>query len=345
MRSTTDRSTAAPPQEAGRHLPLRLSNHLPSRRRVSPDLDTPEGLAAHRFRAMGTEVHLLVSSARKREGGQLVEELFARWEGALSRFRPESELSRLNARAGHPVRVGDILLHAVEASVAAAEATGGLFDPTLHDELVRIGYAQSFDVIGAVEPSACRPGRRGAWRRIVTSRTARVVLLPPGCGLDLGGIAKGMAVDAAVEQLVQHGITPVLLSAGGDLAVHGVPPRARAWHVRVGERSDAPVVSLVRGAIATSGTARRRWLQGTVRRHHLLDPRTGNPADSGLSQVTVAAVSCREAEVAATAAFVAGAGLATRLLERNGVSGLLETDDGRSIAVGRWPSHDAVRAA
>jgi len=305
----------------------------------------PEGLAPHRFRAMGTEVHVLLRSARKKEGAQLVEELFAEWEGLLSRFRPESELSRLNESAGRPVRVGAILLDAVEAALAAAEATGGLFDPTLHDELVRLGYSRTFDEIETDQPSGCRRRGGGAWRRVVVGRDARVVVLPPGCRLDLGGIAKGMAVDAALERLAQHGITPALVSAGGDLAVRGVPAGARAWHIRVGERLDAPVVALARGALATSGTARRRWRQGSVVRHHLLDPRTGDPADSGLSQVTAAAASCREAEVAATAAFGAGAVRAARLLERNGVSGLLETADGRLIQVGRWPSHDLVRAA
>ena len=102
---------------------------------------------------------------------------------------------------------------------------------------------------------------------------------------------------------------------------------------------------LVRGALATSGTTRRRWLQGDLARHHLVDPATGEPAASGLREVTVAAGTCRVAEVGATVAFVAGRRLGTALLERLGVAGLLVTEAGERIAVGRWPVRDIARAA
>jgi len=122
---------------------------------MSPDLDVPRGLVSHRFRAMGSDIHVLVPERRAPERADAVEALFEEWEAALSRFRPESELSRLNDRAGAPVRVGPILLAAVEASLAAARATGGLFDPTLRHELVRIGYGRSFD---AAALKALAPG-------------------------------------------------------------------------------------------------------------------------------------------------------------------------------------------
>ncbi len=303
-------------------------------------------MSTHRFRAMGSEIHVLLPDGRRAEAVRAVERLFARWESVLSRFRPESELSRLNARAGTPVRVGPILLAAVEASLDAARATGGLFDPTLRDELVRLGYDRSFEELDEA-PAAARPPRRGGtWRSAVVDRSAGTVTLPAGGGgLDLGGIAKGMAVDASLELLEALGVESALVSAGGDLAVLGLPPGSRAWPVRVGGRPEGQVVPLVRGALATSGTARRRWLQGAVARHHLVDPDTGEPAARGLREVTVAGGTCRAAEVGATAAFVAEPRLGPLMLERLTLAGLLVTDAGREIRVGRWPRPSLTAAA
>ena len=289
---------------------------------------------------MGTDVHVLVSGANADEAAQTVAALFEDWEAVLSRFRPESELSRLNDQAGEPVRVGRILLDAVTASLEAARATGGLFDPTLRHEVVRIGYDRSFEQIGTAEPVASFPRGGGGWRRIVLDRSGSVVTLPPGSGLDLGGIAKGMAVDASIELLADVGVDAALVSAGGDLAVLGRPPGERSWGVLVGDDPNGPVVPLVRGALATSGVARRRWVQGEASRHHLVDPRTGEPATSGLHEVTVAGGTCRAAEVGATAAFVAGPRLGPALLRRLGLAGLLVTATGERIRVGRWPWHE-----
>ncbi len=294
---------------------------------------------------MGSDVHLLVPEPRASEYADAVVTLFAEWENTLSRFRPESELSRLNARAGSPITVGPILLEAVEASLEAARATGGLFDPTLRHDLVRMGYDRSFEEIGDGAPPDEPPHGGGAWRQVVVDRSAAIVTLPVGSGLDLGGIAKGMAVDASLVLLSRLGVDAALVSAGGDLAVLGLPPGKRAWGVLVGGDPDGPVVPLVRGALATSGTARRRWTQGTVGRHHLVDPNTGEPAVSGLGQVTVAGASCRAAEVGSTAAFVAGPRLGPDLLARLGLAGLLVTESGREIRVGRWPWHDLHCAA
>ena len=313
---------------------------------MSPELAVPSGMSSRRFRAMGSEVHLVVPTGNVDDAALAVECLFSQWEGVLSRFRPESELSRLNARPGTPVMVGPILLAAVEAAIEAARATGGVFDPTLGHELVRLGYDRSFEEMGDALPSPRRPGGGGGgWRTMVVDRSAGVVTMPAGSELDLGGIAKGMAVDASLGLLRSLGIESALVSAGGDLAVLGLPPGRRAWHVLVGGDPEAPVVPLIRGALATSGTTRRRWLQGDLARHHLVDPATGEPAASGLREVTVAAGTCRVAEVGATVAFVAGRRLGTALLERLGVAGLLVTEAGERIAVGRWPVRDIARAA
>ena len=174
---------------------------------MSPELAVPSGMSSRRFRAMGSEVHLVVPTGNADDAALAVECLFSQWEGVLSRFRPESELSRLNARPGTPVTVGPILLAAVEAAIEAARATGGLFDPTLGHELVRLGYDRSFEEMGDALPSPRRPGGGGGgWRTMVVDRSAGVVTMPAGSELDLGGIAKGMAVDASLGLLRSLGI-------------------------------------------------------------------------------------------------------------------------------------------
>jgi thiamine biosynthesis lipoprotein len=171
---------------------------------------------------------------------------------------------------------------------------------------------------------------------VKVDRERGTVTVPAGYGLDLGGIAKGMAADAALVLLAAQGIEPALVSAGGDLAVRGLPP-AGSWDVLVGDGMDAQVVPLLRGALATSGTTKRTWRQGTLRRHHVVDPRSGEPALSGLRQVTVAAATCRAAEAMATAVLVAGPELGARLVERAALAALLVTESGRPLTVGRWP--------
>lgn len=301
-------------------------------------------MLAHGFRAMGTDVRVLAPTASA-DACAVVESLFADWEAVLSRFRPESDLSRVNAGAGQAVQVDRLLVEVTAAALAAARATRGLFDPTLEHELARIGYDRSFEHVAASCPPADRPRPGGAWNAVEIDSERSTVTVPPGCGLDLGGIAKGMAVDAALDRLAAEGVDTALVSAGGDLAVRGHLPGAEPWTIRVGEETGGFVVPLVRGALATSGTTRRRWRQGALDRHHVVDPRTGEPSCSGLQQVTVAAATCRAAEAAATAVLVAGPVLGRRLIGAWGLAGLLVDDSGRTVAAGRWPQPDVTRAA
>jgi thiamine biosynthesis lipoprotein len=289
-----------------------------------------------RFPAMGTEVHVLVPSTAAAEISS-VRSLFGEWEARLSRFLPDSDLSRLNASAGTPAVVGDLLFRVVKEALAAAAATDGAFDPTLLRQQARIGYDRSFDRMPAVVPPAAgRPLPGGAWRQVGVDDRSRIVALPRGCALDVGGIAKGMAADAALRALSGRGVDAALVSAGGDLAVTGLPEDG-AWQVLVGERGDQ-VVPLLEGALATSGVARRSWLQGARARHHILDPSTGEPSESGLREVTVVASTCAAAEVAATASFVLGVERGAELLRRHGLAGRFTSADGGQVAVGPWPA-------
>lgn len=307
-----------------------------------PDLAVPAGMRRERFRAMGTTVSLLLPAAQATDGATAVRALFAQWEQTLSRFRPESELSALNVRAGEPVAVSALLFDAVAIALAAARATDGLFDPTLLRQLVSLGYDRSFETLPAHQPrlpgSLAVAGPGGGWRGIELDPSGRRITLPPGVMLDLGGIAKGMAADAALARLTEMGIAQALVNAGGDLAVLGQPPGGAAWPITVPLRQGTQTVTLKRGALATSGVGRRRWRQGREERHHLLDPRTGLPAHSGLWSASAGADHCAQAEVAATVACLLGPDSGARFLAAQGLSGLLVGADGACHIAGAWPT-------
>lgn len=305
----------------------------------SPDLAAPAGMRRERFRAMGTTVSLLLPASQANAGASAVRDLFAHWENTLSRFQPDSELSRLNARAGMPVAVSELLFHVVETALDAAHATDGLFDPTLLHQLVQLGYDRSFETLPLQAPrtmSTIRPG--GAWKAIRLDRERRRIRAPRGIGLDLGGIAKGMAVDAAIARLQAVGIDRALVNAGGDLAVWGLPPDAAFWPISVPMRQGTQTIVLRHGALATSGVSRRHWRQGNQERHHLLDPRSGLPAQGSLRTVSVGAARCAQAEVAAKVAFVLGPVAGARFLEAQGLRGLLVEEGGAWRTAGGWPA-------
>jgi FAD:protein FMN transferase len=284
----------------------------------------------HAFRAMGTEVETFLDVQPGADAVLAlasVEAEFERLEALLSRFRPDSELSRLNAKGS--IEAGIDLLAVVELALDARERTGGRFDPSLHDALVAAGYDRSFEQLEHTDATSAplAPAQGGGrillrGRRLELERAAR---------LDLGGIGKGYAVDRAVEWLAPLG--PCLVNAGGDLAVSGVPGTG-AWPVAVDLPSGPLTLGLASGALATSGSDRRRWRVGGEERHHLIDPRTGCSSESDLLRVTVAAASAVEAEVWAKALFLAGEEAAAAEAEARGLTALLVTADGRVRTTG-----------
>lgn len=302
----------------------------------APQAVTPAGLARVRFRAMGTDVETLLPAGRDAAAG-LVVSVFSAWERRCSRFDAASELSRLNAAAGAPVIVSRGLFDTIATALDAARATDGVFDPTVLRRLESLGYDRTFDAIAPVAPDATEPAPwAGAWDRIVLDRPTWTVQMPAGVGIDLGGIAKGMAVDASLAALAQAGIDHAAVNAGGDLAVLGTPPGADAWWVGVETYDGGELVAVERGALATSSVASRRWVRGGRTLHHLVDPRTGLPAESGLTSVSVTAGACAQAEVAAKTALLLGLTDGSAFLEDRGLSALAIDDAGRRHRIGRW---------
>lgn len=274
------------------------------------------------FRAMGTDVELIVRDNSAPQALEDAEQEFHRLEALLSRFREDSELSRLNRDGA--IEAGPDLRRVVQLALEARARTGGRFDPTVHDALVRAGYDRTFDDV-PLEGAALRapaPATAGA----VRVRGERVEL-DRGVRLDLGGIGKGYAVERAADLLAQAG--PCLVNAGGDVAVRG-----GTWPVGLEVATGSITLELDAGGIATSGRDRRRWRRGGRELHHLIDPRTGAPSESDLLRVTVVADDAVEAEVAAKSLFLAGAAQALAEAEACRIPAVLVTADGRTLFAG-----------
>ncbi len=291
-------------------------------------------LVASTFPSMGTDVTVLAPASQTDDAAALVRSLFDEWDGRFSRFRSDSELSRLNASAGTRFAASPAMLEAVAASLVAARVTDGLFDPTLLDRLHALGYDDSFERLPADRPAprlvAPRPRR---WQEIRINHEAGWIELPAAVGLDLGGIAKGMAVDAAIAELRARRIGPAAVNAGGDLAVSGTLDAG--WPVAIDD-AGGRVVVVNAGALATSSVLRRRWRMGGRLQHHLIDPRSGRPADGAIISASVAAPTCRAAEVAAKAALLLGAEAAAIFLAEHRLSGLLVLRNGTTWRLGEW---------
>lgn len=300
-----------------------------------PEFETPPGMERYEFPAMGTRVTVLAPRADLPVAESVVRSLFEAWEGALSRFRPDSELSHVNRQAGRSVIVTKLFATVLTTALAAARATDGMYDPTLLPQLVRAGYDRTFDELPASRPApgeAATPG--GGWRAIKFDPGWRTVTIPPGVALDFGGIAKGMAVDAAVEKLTRLGVVRFAVEAGGDLRVRGKPRDGQGWPIAVQTVSGFETMTLFKGALATSSLSRRHWVAGDRLQHHILDPRSGEPADSNLWSVSAVAEQCVQADVAAKVAFVLGREHGGEFLVDHGMSGLMVSLDGQRHPIG-----------
>jgi thiamine biosynthesis lipoprotein len=294
-------------------------------------------LSTFRFRCMGTDISVVLPSSHRRDALR-AQRLFVDWDRRLSRFRRDSELSRANASAGSDVAVSPATLDVIEAALRAARATGGRFDPLLGARMVELGYDRTFASLPPDRPgrplAAWRPG---LWREVRIDRSRSTVRVPIGGALDLGGIAKGMAADAAVAELVAAGVPYVLVNAGGDLSTRGVPPGTDGWAVNIDNVDLAGGAALLAsGALATSSILGRRWSRGGIPLHHLLDPHSGMPVEGELVQATVTATSCRQAEVAAKVALLGTATEATAFVLQHGLTAALVTREGQQLRVGRW---------
>ena len=248
---------------------------------------------------------------------------FARVERVCSRFDPDSELSRLCARVGEPVPVSPLLFEAVCFAVAVANLSDGTFDPTIGRTLARRGFNRHYLTGQAMEIPAATADAPD-YRDICLDADAGTITLRQSLLLDLGAVAKGLAIDLAAKEM--HGFAHAVVEAGGDLYARGRNAAGEPWRVgiRHPRHDDALIATLHVSdmAVCTSGDYERRGPSGVG--HHLLDPRTGASTEAAAS-VTVIAPTAMVADALATAAFVLGPVRGLRFLDVQGVDGLIYT--------------------
>jgi thiamine biosynthesis lipoprotein len=270
------------------------------------------------------------------EAADLIERELAAVDAVASRFRPDSELITL--RTGRPVRISPLLAELIEAGLLAARRTDGDVDPTLASALASLGYDRDFDEIGdsvTVGSITVRPAPD--WRRIRLEGLE--LTLPSGTRLDLGATAKAYTADRGAELVARTLGTGVLVSLGGDIATAGPAP-AGGWRVFVsdGPGEPASTISIPAGAaVATSSTIARTWRHNGQPVHHILDPRSGQPAKPVWRTVSVGAWRCVEANAYATASIVRGATAVGWLRGLHAPARLVNADRAVRV-VGGWPA-------
>jgi thiamine biosynthesis lipoprotein len=271
-----------------------------------------------RFRAMNTDVTLAAEGnpLRARQGFAKAQQYIQGAERRFTRFSADSELSQLNRSAGGWFRASADMVFVVMLAQQYAGQTNGLFDPSVLPDLEKAGYDRSMDLIradGSALPAAeAKPGAdrgRLPLEGLIVDPDRNLIHLPDGMRLDLGGIAKGWIAEQAATILAEYS-NACLVDAGGDMFMVGTPDGRDSWQIEL-EDPQNPAWTLTSldvppGAVTTSSVNKRRWTQGGVARHHLIDPRSGLPAESGWLSVTVLAPHADLSEVFAKALLIAG---------------------------------------
>jgi thiamine biosynthesis lipoprotein len=315
-------------------------------------------VAIKSWKALGTLAHVLTTRDDRLEPATAaVRQVLEQVDATYSRFRKDSELTRVNSNAGRVTPISPLLITAIEAAMRAARLTDGAVDPTIGRAIRLAGYDDDFSRISGPHPTLPRERRREmklraepvpGWQAIRVDRLARTVLLPLGVQLDLGSTGKALAADlAATAAMTAAGDGGVLVSLGGDIATRGDSPPG-GWRIltaednRVNPDSDGDVICVPAGGVATSSTTVRRWSRGGQLLHHIIDPKTSLPTTGPFRTVTVVAGTCLDANIASTAAIVRGDAAIDWLTGCRLPARLVE-NDGTIHYIGPWP--DPARAA
>ncbi|HTQ93400.1 MAG TPA: FAD:protein FMN transferase [Streptosporangiaceae bacterium] len=300
---------------------------------ADPDTATEAGASAS-WRALGTLVQLVVTDpGALPEARRVLEHDLAEVDAACSRFRPDSELRAL--KGGPRTTISPLLAEAVAVALRAAWLTEGDVDPTVGAAMSAVGYDRDFEQMKPNGPALSLTVRSvPGWREV--DLDGRSLTMPAGVQLDLGATAKAWAADRSAARIAARTGGGVLVSLGGDIAVAGAAPDG-GWRIRVQDVTGVPgdppagpyaLIAIRDGGLATSSTAARRWRRGGDVLHHILDPRTGLPAEPVWRTVSVTAGSCADANAASTAAVIRGRralgwlahlGLPARLVDATGV--------------------------
>lgn len=297
------------------------------------------------FRAMGCQVEVQLET--KTDGQAILKALPAYFEGLenqLSRFRPDSELSHFNDQAGRWVEVSDVLFENLCASKQAARITDGLYNPLVLPALAASGYDRDFDQLGLPLAKPTLPIVN--WTAIRIRPDSRSVFIPPDSGVDLGGIAKGWTAERLADELAKYG--PCLVNIGGDITTRGAPDGYEGWQVAIadpGQSTPLMDVMLKDKAVVTSGTDYRRWQTSDGHlKHHVIDPRTGDCAQSDVLSVTIVHPHAPTAEAYAKAVLILGSQSGLEWLTQQwNAAGLVFRSDGAVLSTSNWQALEFER--
>ena len=308
------------------------------------------------FRALGTVVSVLVTEPGQRDAADaILRAELAAVDAACSRFRDDSELSRLNRAGGRVVPISRYFAEALAVALTAAQATDGDVDPTCGRSLIAIGYDRDFDELRRDAPSEPSAGRltitgtpAAGWWMVELDRRRCTARVPPGVLLDLGATAKALAADRAAVRIAEALGCGVLVNLGGDVRVTGPPPEG-GWRIGIADDlapEDAPeaaalaqTIVITDGGIATSSPKVRSWRRGAASLHHIIAPETGLPAQTCWRTASVAAATCVDANAASTAAVIRGE-RAPGWLAALHLPARLVRDDGTVVIVANWPAEN-----
>ncbi|HTA07696.1 MAG TPA: FAD:protein FMN transferase [Streptosporangiaceae bacterium] len=304
-------------------------------------------IATDTFPVFGTTAVLLITDPRAiAQARAIADHALAEVDLACSRFRPDSELVRLNDAGGEPLAISATFADLLAAALRAAALTGGDVDPTCGRALTGLGYDRDFADVKAAGDAAPRltgsVGPLPGWRSVHLDHGGRRAWLEHGAQIDLGATAKAWAADQCAGQLADKLGCGVLVSLGGDVSAAGPPP-SEHWRIRVTDDHAAPesapgqTVTISSGGLATSSTTVRAWTVGGRPVHHIIDPATGEPARSCWRTVSVAAGTCVDANIASTAAIIRGAA-ALDWLHNLGLPARLVRHDGTVETTAGWPT-------
>lgn len=300
----------------------------------------PYNWISHHFRAMGSNMAVWLEVGNRLLAGRAftqVETLFEEYEQVFSRFRPDSELSRLNHNAGRWLEVSHLMWDVLEIALDMAAITSGRFDPTILTVLEAYGYTLSYDQLVGGATTISGPQERiyqADWTALELDPARRAVYLPPGAAIDLSGIVKGYTAQQAVNRLTRLG--PCLVDAGGDLVAGSALSGYPGWPVAIAApnaggnlpQQDLCSLWLANQGLATSGIDYRTWEAGGYLAHHLIDPRSGAPAQTDALTVTILGDDIAQAEAWATASLVTGSADGMDALIDAGLTGLMVTLSG-----------------
>lgn len=286
---------------------------------------------------MGTSVTIqVVTDVSENEFGEVVAKVWERFdeiEQRFSRFRADSELTLANQNAGKPTEVSPEFAALLDRALELAKISQGVFDPTVLGLMVASGYDRDFAQVGTGQTKDNELAAAGCWPEVQLDTERGLLTLPAGVGLDLGGIAKGYAVDAGKEILAKH-FQNFLLNAGGDICLAGKNLEGAAWRVGVEDPQGGELLArlaLSDKAVATSGAYKRHWQVGDKTAHHIMNPQSGSPAKSDLTSVTVIAERAEQSDSLATTIFILGVKDGLQLAKELGVECLLVHTSGKLL--------------